>query len=76
MLESGETAVWAFGACKRGQLGVFPLVENGGENVESWQVQAKQVGRVCHPRRLSSLDELTVESVAANGDHSAALTGE
>ncbi|XP_024524390.1 ultraviolet-B receptor UVR8 isoform X2 [Selaginella moellendorffii] len=58
--EGDGRVVKAFGLAKRGQLG---------------SLSSKELNKVASPQAIPSLDSYSVSIVAANGDHSAALSG-
>ncbi|EFJ19478.1 hypothetical protein SELMODRAFT_419214 [Selaginella moellendorffii] len=58
--EGDGRVVKAFGLAKRGQLG---------------SLSSEELNKVASPLAIPSLDSYTVSIVAANGDHSAALSG-
>ncbi|CAM6127813.1 unnamed protein product [Calypogeia fissa] len=66
---SGEHEVYAFGSCKRGQLGLGAL-----DHLKTSQPNFKSTGKVSVPQRIIGLDEHQIVFLAANGDHSAALS--
>ncbi|EFJ35413.1 hypothetical protein SELMODRAFT_80654 [Selaginella moellendorffii] len=60
VLSGDGRVVKAFGLAKRGQLG---------------SLSSKELNKVASPQAIPSLDSYSVSIVAANGDHSAALSG-
>ncbi len=65
---SEETAVYAFGSNRRGQLGI--------EIPQQPQTQGtKNVACISKPQSITTLNSKKLVAISANGDHSAALTG-
>ncbi|KAJ7564508.1 hypothetical protein O6H91_02G020300 [Diphasiastrum complanatum] len=67
----GETStVFSFGSSKCGQLGIAPSTTN----VTALQPLAKKSQKECIPKQIHKLIKDNVSCIAANGDHSAAIT--
>jgi alpha-tubulin suppressor-like RCC1 family protein len=65
---SEETAVYAFGSNRRGQLGI--------EIPQQPQTKGtKNVACISKPQSITTLNSKKLVAISANGDHSAALTG-
>lgn len=60
LLKDNSKGVYGFGSCKRGQLGI----------------SIEKTKSVCIPQMSAGLEDIEIESVYANGDHSASLSAD
>jgi hypothetical protein len=65
-----EQEVYAFGFCKRGQLGIGTL-----DLVKTRQPSHNVSGKMSVPQKVWGLGEKKIIFLTANGDHSGALDG-